>query len=222
MRIAREGTVFILAPLGVFGAAAAGAWALALPGAAAGLAGTGILLSAFSVFFFRDPERIPPSDPDAVLSGADGVVRQVEEMPELRHLRTRTVRISVFLSAFNVHINRAPIGGVVCHLSYHPGRKMLAYLNAASEQNEHSEILIEGGRTRCLVKQIVGPVARRVVYTLVPGQKIGPGERIGLMKFGSRLDVYLPADEVRVVVKRGDRVVAGETMVARVTGEANR
>jgi len=126
------------------------------------------------------------------------------------------VRISIFLSPFDVHVNRTPLAGTVTALAYTPGKHQLTYLNAASEWNEHSAILIEGRGTRCLVKQIVGPIVRRVVYWLELQQRLAPGERIGMMKFGSRLDMYFPAAEVDALVQPGDRVRAGVTAVARL------
>ena len=150
------------------------------------------------------------------MAGADGLVRAIEEIRESRHLATDTVRISVFLSPFNVHVNRSPMGGTVSALSYTPGKHLLTISNASSEHNEHSSILIDGPRTRCLVRQIVGPIVRRVVYWLQMNQPIQRGERIGMMKFGSRLDMYFPKTDVQVLVKKGDKVVAGVTPIAKI------
>lgn len=174
----------------------------------------GVVLSAFMVYFFRNPERVAPADPAALVAGADGLVRAVEVMREEKHLKAETVRISVFLSPFDVHVNRSPMAGQVKFLDYTPGKHILTIQNAASEYNEHSNILIESAASRCLVKQIVGPVVRRVVYWLTLGQSVGKGDAIGMMKFGSRLDVYFLKSDVQVVVKKGDRVRAGETVVA--------
>jgi phosphatidylserine decarboxylase len=170
----------------------------------------------FLAYFFRDPDRPLLADSSVVVSGADGWVRCVEEMPEGKYLKTDCVRISTFLTPFDVHVNRAPIAGAVTALDYTPGRHLLTIRRAASEYNEHSSIVIEGRRTRCLVKQIVGPIVRRVVYWLEIGQALEAGERIGMMKFGSRLDVYLPSADVEVLVKKGDRVFAGITAIARI------
>jgi phosphatidylserine decarboxylase len=115
-------------------------------------------------------------------------------------------------------VNRSPIGGKVKYVNYFPGKRYFTFQEKSSEYNQHSSIHIEGGRTRCLVNQIVGPVARRVVYWLVAGQELKIGDRIGMMKFGSRLDMYFPKGEVEVVVKAGDKVRAGETIVARIKG----
>lgn len=176
----------------------------------------GVILASFMFYFFRDPERLPPVDDSLIVAGADGLVRAIEEIRESRHLATDTVRISVFLSPFNVHVNRSPMGGTVSALSYTPGKHLLTISNASSEHNEHSSILIDGPRTRCLVRQIVGPIVRRVVYWLQMNQPIQRGERIGMMKFGSRLDMYFPKTDVQVLVKKGDKVVAGVTPIAKI------
>lgn len=183
---------------------------------AAWAVGVAVFGLGFMLFFFRDPHREVVEDEDAILAGADGVIRAVEEMEETRYLRTRIVRIGTFLSVFNVHVNRSPIAGNVQKLDYCPGRKLFAFLPAASEYNENNAILIHGTRIDCLVRQIVGPIARRVVCWCEPGSELAQGERFGIMRFGSRLDVYLPCDAVEVVVKPGDRVVAGETRIAVV------
>ncbi len=176
----------------------------------------GLVAVAFFVYFFRDPEREAPADPSIIVSGADGVVRAIEPINEPNYLNTDTLRVSVFLNPFDVHVNRAPIAGVVRDLAYTPGKHLLTISNASSEHNEHSSILIEGDQTRCLVRQIVGPVVRRVVYWLEKEQNLSKGDRIGMMKFGSRMDVYLPTADVEVTVKKGDRVMAGITEIARL------
>lgn len=176
----------------------------------------GLIGCAFMMYFFRDPERTPACGPDEFVSGAEGVVRSVERVEESRFLKCPAVRISVFLNPFDVHVNRVPMSGVVREAGYTPGRHLFTMDPKSSEYNEHSSILIEGEATRCLARQIVGPVVRRVVYWLEPGQTVVQGERLGMMKFGSRMDVYFPEADVEAVVKRGDRVVAGETVIARL------
>ena len=174
----------------------------------------GVVLAAFMLYFFRDPERVGPSDDSLIVAGADGLVRAIEEIREPLHLNTDTLRVSVFLSPFNVHVNRSPMGGVVSALQYTPGKHLLTLSNASSEYNEHSSILIDGTRTQCLVRQIVGPIVRRVVYWLQMNQPIQRGDRIGMMKFGSRLDMYFPKADVDVIVQKGSVVRGGETVVA--------
>lgn len=179
-----------------------------------------VLYIAFMLYFFRDPDRDPPADPLSVVSGADGWIRSVESIESPRDFDRPSVRISTYLTPWDVHVNRAPIGGAVVKLGYTPGKHILTRNPASSEFNEHSTILIHGEHIPCLVRQIVGPLVRRVIYWLEEGQQLGPGARIGMMKFGSRLDVYLPAEQVMVTVKAGDRVFAGITEIARITGKA--
>ena len=186
------------------------------PGAAMALYALGLVGCVFMLYFFRDPERTPTCGADEFVSAADGVVRSVEFIEEARHLKCPTVRISVFLSPFNVHVNRHAMGGLIREAGYTPGRHLFTMDARSSEVNEHSSILIEGERTRCLERQIVGPVVRRVVYWQEPGQRVEKGARLGMMKFGSRMDVYFPAADVEARVKRGDRVFAGLTVVARL------
>lgn len=182
----------------------------------------GGVVTAFMVYFFRDPERPVTVAEDVILCGADGWVRNVDSLPEKNFLKCDCVRICTFLTPFDVHVNRTPMAGTVTKLAYSPGRHVLTIQQAASEVNEHSSILIEGETTRMLVKQIVGPLVRRVVYWLVEGQKLAKAERIGIMKFGSRMDVYFPVGDVEVLVKKGDRVFAGITPMARLLRKENR
>ena len=158
----------------------------------------------------------PPADPAAIVAGADGTIMGIKEMREDNFMKTDTVRVSIFLSLLDVHVNRAPIGGKITFLKYYPGKRYFTFLEKSSDYNQHSSILIENNRTRCLVNQIVGPVARRVVYWLKLEQTVKTGDRIGMMKFGSRLDMYFPKADVEVLVKPGDKVKAGVTPVARL------
>lgn len=176
----------------------------------------GGVLCAFMVYFFRDPDRSAKGDDSLIVAGADGLIRNVEVLREEKYLQADAIRISIFLSPFDVHVNRTPMGGTVKKLAYEPGAHLGTYLNSASEHNEHSSILVEGNGTKVLVKQIVGPIVRRVVYWLVEEQKLVRGERIGMMKFGSRLDTYFVKADVDVLVKKGDRVRAGETVIAQL------
>ena len=175
----------------------------------------------YFLYFFRDPARQPPSEPNCVVAGADGTVAAVTNIDEPLYLKTECVRVSIFLSLFNVHVNRAPISGTATFLGYFPGKRLFTFQEKSSDLNQHNKILIEGDHTRCLVNQIVGPVCRRVVYWLPHDTPtaIALGDRIGMMKFGSRLDIYLPADTVDIMTEVGDTVRAGETIIARIRRE---
>lgn len=209
----------ILGSLAAGAAAGAGCHVLGWTTPASWFYAAGAVVAGFMLFFYRDPSRETPSDPSALVSGADGIIRQIKVLPADNPLGTEAVRISIFLSPLDVHVNRTPVGGTVKNLGYTPGKHILTLMNAASEYNEHSTILIEGGACRCVVRQIVGPLVRRVVYWLRLEQQIEKGDRIGMMKFGSRLDMYFPKSDVRVLVKKGDRVRGGETVVATLVGK---
>jgi phosphatidylserine decarboxylase len=174
-----------------------------------------VVLPVAVALFFRDPERRPPADPNVVLAPADGTVMhsgpaRPEEVPA-----GMSQQVTIFLSLLDVHINRSPVRGRVTRVDYHPGRFVPAYRPDAYK-NEHSEIWIAAGRAVVVVRQIVGVLARRVVCRVKSGDELAPGERIGLMKFGSRMDVFLPAEAV-VMVQKGNRVRAGETVIGRLT-----
>jgi len=175
--------------------------------------------------FFRDPDRAVETRPAPardVLSPADGKVMHVGDPQPGVAPPGEWLQVAIFLSVFDVHINRSPAAGLVQSVSYKPGRWLAAYTAQSATENECSEITLAvpvGGEERALVfRQIVGLLARRVVTRVRPGQVIGAGERIGLMKFGSRMDVFVPPD-CTLEVRRGDRVVAGETVIARWPGE---
>lgn len=168
---------------------------------------------AFVTAFFRNPQRRIPADPKAVVSPADGKVIEISEMDEQAFLGGRCIRVCVFMNVFNVHVNRIPLGGTVRKVQYFPGKFLVASLDKASELNERSAVLIEGaGGVKILVVQIAGLVARRIVSYLAVGDSVKKGDRFGLIRFGSRLDLYLPTDtDVRVRV--GQKVRAGETIM---------
>jgi phosphatidylserine decarboxylase len=177
-----------------------------------------LICIGYFLFFFRDPERIIPAGDDLIIAAADGTVAAITDIHESKYLHSDCVRISIFLSLFNVHVNRAPIAGKSTFLGYFPGKRLFTFQAKSSEVNQHNKILITNPKTKCLLCQIVGPVCRRVVYWLDHDQTVpvAKGERIGMMKFGSRLDMYFPNTTVDVLVKKGDTVRAGETIVARV------
>lgn len=165
------------------------------------------ILAAFCLYFFRDPDRAIPDGPVAV-APADGKVIAVRPQPD------GATRVSIFLSVFDVHVNRAPIAGTIAAVEYKKGRFLVASREEASEQNERNTVTIEGDGSRVVFKQIAGIVARRIVFYKKPGDRIEKGERVGLIQFGSRLDVVL-GPEWEVVVREDDRVRAGASIVGR-------
>lgn len=216
MRFRKEVLPFIAAAvsLGLLSALPA-QYVVGTAAAAVALAATA-LSCAYLLYFFRDPPRYSPRDPDLIVACADGVVASIKSVKETQHLQVQTTRISIFLSLMDVHVNRAPIVGKVRSATYHPGKRYFTFLDKSSEYNQHSAIVLDGPRISVLIHQIVGPVARRVVYWLEPGQELAPGDAIGMMKFGSRLDLYVPSDRAELWVLPGQRVRAGETILGRV------
>jgi len=174
-----------------------------------------VLLLCFMLFFFRDPERMVPQDAGVFVSPADGEVVLVKEVYEDRYLKADTVMISVFMSPFNVHVNRAPMDGVVLDVVHVPGKFMAAFKEEASLANEHINMVMEGDLGRILVRQVAGFLARRAVCRVKPGDQLKRGERYGVIKFGSRLDIYLPKG-TSISVAVNDRVTAGETILGAV------
>ena len=171
-----------------------------------------VVLGACFAYFFRDPERRVPDAPNLVVSPADGRVLVAGPAGPGAAPPGDWIQISIFLSPLDVHINRAPVSGLVTRVEYHPGSFLPAYRPDAS-LNERTEISIDHGGQTVVVRQIVGVLARRVVCRLTEGQTVGTGERLGLMKFGSRMDVFVsPTAELRTRV--GDRVRGGESVLA--------
>jgi phosphatidylserine decarboxylase len=185
--------------------AAAGSllWWLLTPWAAAPLWAA----ASFCLYFFRDPERQIP-DGDVAVAPADGKVLSV--IPVGGEL----TRISIFMSVFDVHVNRAPIGGRIVHVSYHPGRFRVASREPAAQENEQNRVVIEGQGSRVAFRQVAGLIARRIVFFKRLGDEVAKGERVGLIKFGSRVDVFL-GPEWEIQVRAGDRVKAGASVLAR-------
>ncbi|MBW1709342.1 MAG: phosphatidylserine decarboxylase family protein [Deltaproteobacteria bacterium] len=203
--VAREGLAFILTPLLVGGGLMfAGLTWLALLSLAFGL---------FSTWFFRDPERTPPPDESAILSPADGTIIDISETEENQSLGTKALKISIFMSIFNVHVNRAPLSGTIEEIKYFPGKFFSANLDKASRENEHNFIVLRAsGEARIAFVQIAGLVARRIACWISPDEKVVRGQRIGLIRFGSRLDVYLPL-ATKLKVKQKTKVQAGQSIL---------
>jgi phosphatidylserine decarboxylase len=169
-----------------------------------------ILLGAFFLWFFRDPERDIPSSPGAIVSPADGTVTSVEQIVVDGRPQTR---ISIFLNVFNVHVNRSPIAGVISHVEYRKGKFVNAMGAASAEQNEQNIVTVEGEGQTVVFKQIAGLLARRIVFSNKLGDTVARGQRIGLIKFGSRCDVVFDASAT-VQVKLRDKVAGGSSILA--------
>jgi phosphatidylserine decarboxylase len=194
-----------------------------------------IILSLYFLYFFRDPDRTTTSESNTIVSGADGTISSIIDMsPEkFADIATKTgldpaklgklgksevTRISIYLSLFSVHVNRAPISGKSSFLGYFPGKHFLTMREKSSERNQHNSILIENENTCCLINQIVGPICRRVVYWPDHNKQISlkRGDKFGMMKFGSRLDIYFPKDDITIIAKTNQDVTAGETIIAEL------
>lgn len=175
----------------------------------------------YTLYFFRDPERPTPKETDIVVAPADGKIVEIIEIEEGQFLKCKTKRIAIFLSVFDVHVNRAPIAGEVTHSEPKPGKFLDARNPASSFQNESRMWIIKGDGVEVGVKQITGAIARRIVPWSQVGDQVGKGERFGMIRFGSRTELYLPLD-AEPLVKIGDMVKGAETPIARlVTGKAN-
>jgi phosphatidylserine decarboxylase len=202
MPIAREGWPLVLVLLGL----AVVLFLLRWPWTGAVF----LALGLFTAFFFRDPERPVPADPRLVLSPADGKVIVAGPAPASNPLGEGATQVSVFLSIFDVHVNRAPVGGRISRVEYHEGEFLPAFQDKASLANEQNSVTIDdvGGGPSVSFKQIAGLIARRIVFKKKVGDTVAAGERVGMIKFGSRVDVFLPRGAA-LRVKVGDRVVAG-------------
>jgi phosphatidylserine decarboxylase len=203
LRIAKEGYPFILLSLFI------GIAALFIT-REAGLLFIGIAL--FCAFFFRDPVRVSPQAKNLILSPADGKIVDISEVSEDTYLKGKAIKVSIFLSLFNVHINYAPIEGRVAFRKYTKGTFKFAFVDKASDLNENNALGIENAGTKVLLKQIAGKVARRIVCRVDVGDEVGRGERFGMIRFGSRVDLYLdPACKINVRI--GETVTGGITVI---------
>jgi phosphatidylserine decarboxylase len=212
---AKEGypTIFIV----LFLAAIAGFFAFYTPNlfsqTAFGLMGALLL---FMLYFFRDPHRDPPKDEDLLLSPADGTVVLIRDTREDEYLHEDVKQISIFLSPLNVHVNRVPVKGTVEYVKYYAGKYLMAWEDHASEENERAHFgVIHPSGTKLFFKQITGFMARRIVYHLKEGDTVEAGDRFGIMKFGSRMDILVPSN-VQIQIKEGDKTVAGETIIGKI------
>ena len=168
------------------------------------------------IYFFRDPERETPEGENLIISPADGVVVLIKDYHEDIYIKDKATQISIFLSPLDVHVNRNPISGKLEYLKYHPGKYLMAWNEHASELNERADFgVLHPSGTKFFFKQITGFLARRIVYHIRKGDDLEAGERFGMMKFGSRMDVIVPSN-VTVKVKEGDRTVAGESIIGEI------
>lgn len=180
----------------------------------------GLVATAFVLYFFRDPSRVVPEDDTALVSPADGRIIVVEQVMDDRYLKAQAQKVSIFMNVFDVHVNRSPFGGTVERIDYAPGRFYSADSPRAALENETCAVVLDAGQGRRLAfVQMAGLIARRIVCWAERGDILAKGARFGLIRFGSRVDLYLPLD-LRLEVKRGQRVRAGETVLGRFVGNA--
>lgn len=176
-----------------------------------------ILLCGLILYFFRDPKRASPTDKNLILSPADGKVVLIQKIEENEYIGQPATQISIFLSPLDVHVNRVPVSGNLEFVKYYPGKYLMAWEDHASEMNERAHFGVKhDSGMKILFKQITGFMARRIVYHLSEGERIKAGQRFGIMKFGSRMDVILPKG-VDIKVQKGDRTVAGESILAEIS-----
>jgi phosphatidylserine decarboxylase len=171
-----------------------------------------LLISLFLTLFFRDPERSAPKGENLILSSADGTVVSVKPFRNVEFVGEKGTLISVFMSVFNVHVNRAPVSGVVKYFKYNKGKFFPAFKEKASLENEHTELGLENTHGNVIIKQIAGIIARRIVCKVKTGDTVKAGQRFGMIQFGSRVDLFLP-ENVEIKVKLHQKVKAGETII---------
>ena len=198
-----------------------------------------VIINGYFLYFFRNPERIPPTDTNMILAGADGTIAKIctmskEEFTSAAQfcglnaeqtesfLKPKVVRISIFLSLFDVHVNRTPISGNASFLGYFPGKHLFTFDEKSSDVNQHNAILVTNKTTSCMITQIVGPICRRVIYWHDHNKEVPltAGDTIGMMKFGSRMDMYFPSEDIEIITKIGDKVTAGITTIAKLRKES--
>lgn len=176
-----------------------------------------VVITLFVIFFFRDPYRVAPEKPGLVVSPADGIVCNIDEVSvpsDINLDHDKMLRISIFLNVFDVHVNRVPIEGKILQHRYHQGKFLSANLDKASEDNERNSFLLETDSGENIIfVQIAGLIARRIVWNIHEGDRVETGQKFGIIRFGSRVDIYLPAD-VEPLVLKGQRMIGGETVIA--------
>ena len=207
----KEGFTFILPTLDISLISSA-IWAYSSLDILLALAGVFFLLTLFLIFFFRDPERKPPPGENLVLSSADGKVISIKPFQSADFIGGQGTLVSVFMSVFDVHVNRAPVSGKVEHLKYNPGKFLPAFKEKASSENEQTELGFQNAHGRVMIKQIAGIIARRIVCKVRQGDNLKAGQRLGMIKFGSRVDHLLP-ESVEIRATLNQKVRAGETVI---------
>lgn len=195
----------VILALGAAAAVMGWTWLLVLAG----------LLVVFCINFFRDPEREIPAGDEVVVAAADGVVADIEELEESEVLKTKCRRVGIFLSVFDVHVNKAPIAGKIIYRQHHPGLYLDARNPECSKKNEALTWAIQGAKATVVIRQLTGAIARRIVPWSQVGDTVPKGFRFGMIRFGSRTEIYLPMSAT-VEVKIGDRVVGSSTIIARL------
>lgn len=214
MNFAREGLLFIA--IAAIIAATAFGFAISMRSWGLWLAAFVLLLLALWVaYFFRDPERTGQRGPSLVVSPADGKLIMITEVDEPSFIQGRAVRLSIFMNVFNVHVNRYPVDGVVKYVHYNKGKFFNAAADKASLENEQMSVGVDNGRFRILVRQIAGLIARRIVTYSKMNDKVRQGDRMGIIRFGSRVDVFLPPGS-HITAKLGDVTTAGVTVLAEL------
>jgi phosphatidylserine decarboxylase len=214
LNFAREGLLFIA----IAAVIAAGAFGFAISRRSWGLwlaALVLLLLALWVAYFFRDPERVGDRGPSLVVSPADGKLIMITEVDEPGFIKGRAIRLSIFMNVFNVHVNRYPVDGVVKFVHYNKGKFFNAAAEKSSLENEQMSVGIDTGKYPILVRQIAGLIARRIVTYSRLGEKVKQGERLGIIRFGSRVDVFIPPGST-IKAKLGDATVAGVTILAEL------
>jgi phosphatidylserine decarboxylase len=214
LNFAREGLLFI----GIAAVVAVGAFGFAISRRSWGLwlaAFVLLLLALWVAYFFRDPERVGERGPSLVVSPADGKLIMITEVDEPSFIQGRAIRLSIFMNVFNVHVNRYPISGTVRYVHYNAGKFFNAAAEKSSLENEQMSVGIEAPSHKILVRQIAGLIARRIVTYSKPGQEVKQGDRMGIIRFGSRVDVFLPVGST-IRSKLGDATTAGVTVLGEL------
>ena len=177
-----------------------------------------VLTLAFVAYFFRHPRRITTENEQFIIAPADGKVVVIEEVVENEYFKDKRIQVSIFMSPANVHVNRVPVKGVVDYIKYHPGKFLVAWHPKSSEENERNTVVIKNNKNTILLRQIAGVLARRIVNYLKTGDAVEQGDEFGFIKFGSRVDMFLPMNAI-VMVDLNDKVKGGQTIIARLEDE---